>query len=293
MSKPIQQDLDTAFVNLPALIRYLCGRGFEGRIHIEMSAYEADIEISGSDEIEVIERDHITGRCSEGEDALQRLLIRSREAGGIISIHRKGSATVSAESVFSGLRPEPQIPIVNVRASAIVENIPVIAPQASPAEEPVQEEARRPVFSELVNQLSQTVPTAPSGAAPKQEWLDLLHLTEELLNTIDRSLAASNLDFQAAFAKASSELTNDYLFLRMVTFANGRLRVEERTDPNQFVSGIMNVLRRVMHRLGSNPRFTDLHRNTVERLVDLIHRNKERYDVHSVTTSLYKAIGLH
>lgn len=298
MSKPIQQELDTAFVNLPALIRYLSGRGFEGRIHIEMSAYEADIEISGLEEIEVVEKDHLTGRCSEGEDALQRLLIRAREAGGIISLHRKGSASVSTESVFGELQPKPQIPVVNVRAAAMVENLPSASPVITPVESSVvtadtSEEIRRPVFSELMNQLNQSVSTTPSVAAPTQEWNDLLHLTEELLNTISRSLAASNLDFQAAFAKASSELTNDYLYLRLVNYSNGRLTAGERTDPNHFVSGMMEVLRRVMHRLGSNPRFTDLHRNTVERLVDLIHRNKERYDVHRVTTPLYRAIGMY
>ena len=295
MSKPIQQELDTAFVNLPALIRYLCKRGFEGRIHIGMSGYEADITLTGCDEIEVNEKDLLTGRCSEGEDALQRLLIRSREAGGTITIHSKQSAMVSTESVFSGLRPEPQIPIVQARASAIVENLPMNMQAPAPVNvpNPPAEEPVRPVFSELVSHLNQSVPATQSVAAPAQEWQDLIHLTEELLSTIDRSLAMSNLDFQAAFAKASSEVTNDYLFLRMVSYSNGRLHVGERTEPHLFVSGVMDVLRRVMHRLGANPRFNDLHRSTVERLVDLIHRNKDRYDVHRVTTPLYRAIGMH
>lgn len=295
MSKPNQQELDTAFVNLPALIRYLCKRGFEGRIHIGMSGYEADIALTGCDEIEVTERDHVTGRFSEGEDALQRLLIRAREAGGVITIHNKQDATVPAESVFSGLRPEPQIPIVQARASAMVENVPLNIPAPAPVNIPAaaSEEPSRPVFSELVSQLNQSIPASQPVAAPAQEWQDLIHLTEELLSTIDRSLAMSNLDFQAAFAKASSEVTNDYLFLRMVSYSNGRLHVGERTEPVLFVNGIMDVLRRVMHRLGANPRFTDLHRGTVERLVDLIHRNKDRYDVHRVTTPLYRAIGMH
>lgn len=299
MSKALYKDLDTAFVNLPSLIRHLCRKGFEGRIHVGMDTYEADILLSGCNEIEVQETDLLTGRSSEGEEAMQRLLIRAKEAGGTVSVYGK-SAGSDASPELPALRPQPQIPVVQARASASVENLP-IRPEVSipvreftafPDAEPL-EEPRRPVFTELVGQLNQNVLKSEPDPMDDVQWRDVLTLTSEILATIDRSLAACRLDFSAAFAKASSELTNDYLFLRSVSYSNGILKCGERPAAGHFVSGIMDVLKRVMHRLGAEPRFSQLHRNTIERVVDMVHRNKDRYDVHHLTQPLYRVIGLH
>jgi hypothetical protein len=86
-NRPIHENLDTSFVNLSALVRYLRRREFAGNIRIELSGYEADIALKAG-EIRVREHDHIAGRISEGDEALQRLLIRTREPGGIINVYQ-------------------------------------------------------------------------------------------------------------------------------------------------------------------------------------------------------------
>src|SRR5207253_10462337 len=83
----VYENLDTSFVNLGALLRYLQQRDFTGRIHIALSDYEATIRLRDGERREVRERDLGTGREAEGEAALQRLLVRALEGGGRISVY--------------------------------------------------------------------------------------------------------------------------------------------------------------------------------------------------------------
>ena len=87
-NRPIHENLDTAFVNLSALVRYLRRRQFDGSIRVELSGYEADITLTADNQIKVREYDQIAGRIAEGEEALQRILIRSREPGGIVNVYQ-------------------------------------------------------------------------------------------------------------------------------------------------------------------------------------------------------------
>jgi hypothetical protein len=87
--RPVHENLDTAYVNLAALLRYLQQRAFEGQIHIELSEYDADIFLSADGEPRVSETNHMTGRQAEGEEALQRLLVRAIEPGGLVSVYER------------------------------------------------------------------------------------------------------------------------------------------------------------------------------------------------------------
>ena len=69
-NRPIHENLDTSYVNLSALVRYLRRRQFVGNIRIELSGYEADITLTATNEMRVREHDRIAGRVSEGEEAL-------------------------------------------------------------------------------------------------------------------------------------------------------------------------------------------------------------------------------
>ena len=71
----VYEHLDTAFVSLPALLRYLQQRDFTGRVHVELDEYDGDIYLAARAGLEARERDHTTGRADAGEAALQRLLI--------------------------------------------------------------------------------------------------------------------------------------------------------------------------------------------------------------------------
>ena len=85
--RPLYERLDTAFVSLPALLRYLQQRDFTGRVHVELDEYDGDIYLAARQPLAARERDHATGREETGEPALQRLLVRAREEGGTISVY--------------------------------------------------------------------------------------------------------------------------------------------------------------------------------------------------------------
>src|SRR6478609_3162804 len=100
--QPIHQNLNTSFVNVGALVRHLRKLQFVGSIRVELSSYEADIIFTSSKTIQAREYDHIAGRISQGPQALQRILIRSKEPHGRVHVYRavEGYAGTGDGSVF-------------------------------------------------------------------------------------------------------------------------------------------------------------------------------------------------
>ncbi|HKQ99969.1 MAG TPA: hypothetical protein VJT09_04810 [Pyrinomonadaceae bacterium] len=108
-SRPVHENLDTAYVNLASLIRYLQQREFMGRIHVELDEYGADVFLSAGEQPRVRETDHATGRTGEGEAALQRLLVRAREPGGLVSFYEgEGEEEASAADPLPPRADEPE-----------------------------------------------------------------------------------------------------------------------------------------------------------------------------------------
>src|SRR5918998_1481877 len=90
--RALHENLDTAYVNLAALLRYLQQRDFTGRVHVELDEYDGDIYLSARAPINARERDHATGREDVGQSALQRILVRASEPGGRVSIYEGAEA---------------------------------------------------------------------------------------------------------------------------------------------------------------------------------------------------------
>jgi hypothetical protein len=101
-TRPIHENLDTSFVNLSALVRYLRRRQFIGIVKIELNGYDATITLTEDNQMKVYENDRLAGRVSEGDEALQRLLIRAREGGGTIHVYQfvEESFTVSSQPII-------------------------------------------------------------------------------------------------------------------------------------------------------------------------------------------------
>ncbi|MBA3440526.1 MAG: hypothetical protein H0T92_11720 [Pyrinomonadaceae bacterium] len=93
----VHENLDTSYVRLAALLRWLQQRSFVGRIHVELDDYTADIFLGADEAPRVHERDRATGREAEGEAALHRLLVRARSPGGSISVYQ-GSEEAAIEN---------------------------------------------------------------------------------------------------------------------------------------------------------------------------------------------------
>ncbi|HEX8773508.1 MAG TPA: hypothetical protein VF735_07845 [Pyrinomonadaceae bacterium] len=104
-NRPIHENLDTAYVNLAALLRHLRGRDFVGLVHVALDEYEAEVSLDGESAPRVREIDHADGREGEGEAALQRLLVRAREPGGRINVYARADEEELTEGTTAAVAP--------------------------------------------------------------------------------------------------------------------------------------------------------------------------------------------
>ena len=86
--RALHKDLDTGFVNLSALLKYLQQRGFVGLVRVDLDEYRAEIIFDESKRVKLREFEHGSDRIVETHGALQRLLVRARLAGGIINVYQ-------------------------------------------------------------------------------------------------------------------------------------------------------------------------------------------------------------
>ena len=324
-NRPIHENLDTSFVNLSALIKYLRRRQFVGQVRIELSGYEADIYLTAENQLKVREYDHIAGRIAEGEEALQRILIRSREPGGIVNVYQ---AVAESEAIIEKIEKKE---IVVEKKEPVIENKPlieIIEENSVPFETNGangngngKPKIEFPAGGHAANgngkskpptsEKSDETPVAPKPKLPnlpfeftnkveakaKQQTLSaedrgmLLNLTGELLGTVDRSLGMAKLDFSTAFQKACAEISADYPFLTTLNYQKGKIAVSEQTNPKFFIAGILEALRRILEKLGANPKFGEVHRYTTQRILALIHQRRPFYDKFFITKPLEKILG--
>lgn len=314
--RPVHQNLDTSFVNLSALIKYLRRRQFAGIVRVRLNNYEAEIHITDENQLNVREQDHLSGRVSEGEEALQRILIRSREPGGTVNVFQKVNGQVSkeiseskdvkkkeivSETPFKTLPVHPIAVSTEIKPSAetTVKIPPTNLVKPKPTEIPkIETRSKKPEVSlpDFPFRLSNNVEAKAKQTKVSAEQFQTLVLHfAEILGTIDRSLAAANLNFPAAFSKACSEISNDYPFLKpeenLFRYAKGEIKINALINPNQFSLCLIEAVRRVLEKLGANPKFSGTYRTTIQNLLALIRQRKPLYDEFSITSKLEKIIG--
>jgi hypothetical protein len=95
-------DLDTSFVNLWALLRYLSQQQFVGRVHVQLENYEANVFLDGSNTPLVHEIDRAAGMDITEEAALHRLVLRVRETPGKITVYQNAEQA-SARHAAAGV----------------------------------------------------------------------------------------------------------------------------------------------------------------------------------------------
>lgn len=352
--RPIHENLDTSFVNVSSLVRYLRRRQFVGKICIELSGYEADIYLGELNELRACEHDRIAGRFAEGEEALQRILIRSREPGGIVNVYQavtekeiaaektesKKAIEPEISSVENGSLPKPpQLQVPTPQLQVLSSQIPKSAqlqippqqlqvpspqipkpqqvhdikpaslqfaalkeePKNLPPEKPVVEAAPKPKpkisLPDFPFELSNKVENkARTASLSPNDWQTLLKLTGELLETIKQALAEANLDFDAAFRKVRAEISPDYPFLSPTTeifeYKEGQIRMNEQVSANLFTISIIESLRRILEKLGTNPKFSGVYRHTTQKILALIRQRKPLYDKFSITKPLERVLGV-
>jgi hypothetical protein len=218
-TRVVHQNLDTAYVNLAALVRHLQQRDFTGRVHVEMDEYDADIFLAARERPRAFERDHVTGRESEGEPALQRVFVRASEPGGRVSVFEGDLETADAG------RERAAAPSRTAAAASGVAH--------------ADDEAER------------------GGLAQDEiDRRNVLQLSGELISAVERALTASGVaDFAARFRAARVGLSEKFPFLaslsECVESVGGESRLARRTDVAEFVAGVCEALRLVVERAAS------------------------------------------
>jgi hypothetical protein len=238
-SRPLHENLDTAYVNLAALLRYLRGRGFVGRVHVELEEYEADVFLEGESAPRVREINHAAGREAEGEAALQRLLIRANDPGGQINIYERADEA-PAEAAAS-------------RDRALM-----------------REESSAPL--QLAHEDERESETEELG------WTELLRLSGDLIAAIERATLSFGADFAALFHAARLELADDFSFLdpaaQSFHYAHGVVRLQAQPNVSSYISSISETLRRVVDKLAALQRGRSVRERVALELAVLARRRE-------------------
>lgn len=281
---PLYENLDTTFVDLDALVHYLRRRKFVGRIGITYTGYDAVVIYTPEGKLRVNEHDKISGFRSEGELAFKRILERTKQDGGLISVFRDAGQSIA---------PALEVPRVSRAAS-----------QPSFAEKPLNGNGsgrtssngsvvRLPDFPFLM--ANEVEEKARQARIASVEFETLIKLTSEMLNTVDQALGKADLNFQAAFAKACGEISGDYPFMdpvrRDFKYSEGKVKVDSEQDPEVLVSGVGEALRRIFARLNSTPRFGKVYRYAAQRLRALGREHRELYKKYHLDTQIESVLA--
>ena len=108
--------LNTSYVNLAALLKYLRDQDFSGSIHVALDQYEAEIFLRGSDPAAAFEIDRASGVPVQSEGAMERALVHAREPGGTITVYAgktQPGSTDGQAAEFAVRRLADQIPIAS------------------------------------------------------------------------------------------------------------------------------------------------------------------------------------
>lgn len=324
-NRPVHENLNTSFVNLAALLRHLRAEKFDGQVRVELKDYEADIMLTASGAITVREHDRAAGRIAEGDEALQRILIRARAPGGVVNVFQ----TISENELIAANRPQVSVktsekiverksldaafsqPAENGAAS-FAQNIKTLAP---PVKAGQNGHLRTTADAQTAVAIAEAADTSAPRANPQlpfeftnrvenkarktnltpEEWQTLLNLTGELLATIDDVFAKANIDFAAALGRMRAEVSTDYPFLspksNVFDYKNGEVTMSEQTNHKIFVVAISETLRRIFDRLAKNPKFANLHRLLAENVQALLKARRPLYDKFSITPQLERTIA--
>lgn len=319
--KPVHQNLDTSFVNLSALLKYLRRRQFAGLVRVKLNNYEAEIHITDENQMKVREQDHLSGRVSEGEEALQRILIRSREPGGTVNVFQKVSGDLPTDIPKIETKKKPvQIPkktsVPEIKSAQTVSVLPekIPAPKIEkeikiPPPTPVQNSPTANIKTgQKIPEIKVSLPDFPFRLSnnveakaqqtkiSNEQFQTLVRLFSEILGTIDSTLSAANLNFPAAFSKACAEISFDYPFLKpeenIFQYQNGAIKISGQINQNQFAASQLEAVRRVIEKLGANPKFSEIYRAVIQNLLALLRQKKPLCDEFQITAKLEKILGI-
>lgn len=278
-SRILYENLDTSFVNLWALLRYLMQLGLVGRVHVELADYTADVFLTGSSTPMVHEIDHATGRDTLEEAALHRLVVRSREPGGKITVY-EGEDEASKEATQPSVSETPvsEIPssaaepwaAATSAASPDLDRESFTVPDAAAVmSPPVLQSAGRKMIDSLTKGTSQK----------KGDWSDLVEISGELIATVERAAVGVAADFTSLFQAVRLELADDYTFLdpsvNRFSYAESTVKISAKPGAGPYVAGICESLRRVVDKIAVGERGGRVRERVALELATLARKRRE------------------
>ena len=249
-SRVLYQDLDTSFVNLWGLLRYLSQQSFIGRVHVELTNYSADVFIDGRETPLVHEIDRAAGTDVVEEAALHRLVLRVRESPGKISVYEGAEEAVATPS------------------QTVATSIPsAVMPEAMRSSEAKESD-------DLATQTT-FVQESTSGSEPDQT----IKLSGELIGAVEQAATSQGVNFAALFQQARVALGDDYTFLDPMSgsldYHNSSVTIKGGNLPQGFVAGVSETLRRVVEQLATGDRARRTRERVALELARVARKNRE------------------
>lgn len=250
-ARVLYENLDTSFVNVWALLRYLSQRSFRGRVHVELENYSADVFVTGSETPLVHEIDRDAGTDVVEEAALHRLVLRVRESSGSITVYEGAEESIppQVESALASTAPADGI--------ASGKELEAATPEAGGSSAGKDDEAETKVAVE-----TETVVREPTQA----EWSETMRVSGELIAAVEQSANSLGADFASLFRDARISLADDYPFLDpmagQLRYENSAVSINGDSQPQGYVAGVTEALRRVVDKIATGER----ERRTRERI---------------------------
>ena len=265
------------------MVEHLRGLQFVGSIHLEMSSYDADIMFTESRQILSREYDHIAGRISYGEHALQSILERAKEPCGRINVYQSEAETricfntdIYLDANISRRAKQSLFGLSDKWASRYY---PLIDLTGDSDEEELDLPRLPFALRSASNEFDRLA----------DDWPELLQITGELLRTIEIALLRLNFDFAAAFENACAFASTEMSFIDPDTgfgYRNGVVTVGEIVSTQAFISGTMAALSHVFTRLRDESEVGNLLHSTLHSVRLYINRDHEKYEKFGILTKL-------
>jgi hypothetical protein len=246
----LYENLDTSFVNVWGLLRYLSQRSFIGRVHVELENYSADVFVNGSETPLVREIDRDAGTDVVEEAALHRLVLRVRESSGSINVYEGAEESIPPQVDSALPSPPPAEEIASVAE-------PEAATPEAMRSSAGKDEEETVVATDTVTVVKQ---------ANADEWSETMRVSGELIAGVERAATSLGTDFDSLFRETRISLADDYPFLDpmagQLRYENSSVTVNGDSQPQGYVAGVSEALRRVVDQIATGER----ERRTRERI---------------------------
>ena len=275
-SRVLYENLDTSFVNLWALLRYLSQRSFQGRIHVELENYTADVFVNGSNSPLVHEIDRAARSDVTEEAALHRLVLRVRESPGSISVYEgeaEANAPESPESEATEIRDNDPEEAEEMTVATAVEPAPARAVRAATPES-MRSIPAAEAKAEPAPDLEKT--TEPATQAERN---DAVRASGELIAAIEQAAISAGADFEGLFREARISLGDDYTFLDPMSgefrYERSVAEVGDKLAMSDYVAGLSEALRHVVDRVAAGDRARRTRERVALELARVARKNNE------------------